>query len=347
MGEKFLDDLIYSVLRSRMDNTQKFNEMVTIDMLVDLLSDVKPILDSEPTVLDLPAGIQVVGDIHGNIDDLLRIFERCGYPPSTKYLFLGDYIDRGNFGVEVLTLLFALKCKYPEHVYLLRGNHETLSVCRAYGFQRECTRKFKNSLFSEFTDIFPSLPICAVIKEKIFCVHGGISPSLRSISQLSKEPKPGDILKGPFIDLLWSDPNDDIEGFQVSHRGTGHLFGANVLKRFLKRSKVELMIRSHEACNDGMAWPLGEDTRCITIFSNSDYCGIGNKAAVIGVPESLELTREVFTVLPAAEKRKRRVLLPTWLLSRLGTTGRVPDESMELDARADEILLPDVYEISV
>jgi protein phosphatase len=158
-------------------------------------------------LLRLSGGINVVGDIHGNIDDLIRIFEKFGYPPVADYLFLGDYVDRGEYSIEVLLLLFALKCKFPNHIYLVRGNHETYQISKVYGFLKECSDKFSACMFTQFNYVFQYLPIAAILEEKVFCVHGGISPDLLHVSDLDSMEKPRLTLSGVFVDLLWSDPS--------------------------------------------------------------------------------------------------------------------------------------------
>jgi hypothetical protein len=175
-----LNGLVQSILRSQITPSIRFEELVSADLLLDLCDSVYSFLSAEPVLLRLSAPIVIVGDIHGNIPDLLRIFEECGYPPHQKYLFLGDYIDRGLHSIEVITLLFALKCKFPEHIYLLRGNHETFNISSVYGFSKECKKRFSDVVFTEFNSVFECLPIAAVVGRALFCVHGGISPALKS-----------------------------------------------------------------------------------------------------------------------------------------------------------------------
>ncbi|KAH1020556.1 hypothetical protein HUJ04_010189 [Dendroctonus ponderosae] len=133
------------------------------------------------------------GDIHGQYTDLLRLFEYGGFPPEANYLFLGDYVDRGKQSLETICLLLAYKIKYPENFFLLRGNHECASINRIYGFYDECKRRFNIKLWKTFTDCFNCLPIAAIIDEKIFCCHGGLSPDLQGMEQIRHIMRPTDV----------------------------------------------------------------------------------------------------------------------------------------------------------
>lgn len=135
----------------------------------------------QPILLELEAPLKICGDIHGQYTDLLRLFEYGGFPPEANYLFLGDYVDRGKQSLETICLLLAYKIKYPENFFLLRGNHECASINRIYGFYDECKRRYNVKLWKTFTDCFNCLPIAAIIDEKIFCCHGGLSPDLQVI----------------------------------------------------------------------------------------------------------------------------------------------------------------------
>lgn len=170
-----------------------------------------------------------LGDIHGQYYDLLRLFEYGSFPPESNYLFLGDYVDRGKQSLETICLLLAYKIKYPENFFLLRGNHECASINRIYGFYDECKYLIKNllnfycnnlfilfigkrryniKLWKIFTDCFNCLPVAAIVDEKIFCCHGGLSPDLQSMEQIRRIMRPTDVPdQGLLCDLLWSDPD--------------------------------------------------------------------------------------------------------------------------------------------
>jgi serine/threonine-protein phosphatase PP1 catalytic subunit len=139
---------------------------------------------------------QICGDIHGQYYDLLRLFEYGGFPPEANYLFLGDYVDRGKQSLETICLLLAYKIKYPENFFVLRGNHECASINRIYGFYDECKRRYNIKLWKTFTDCFNCLPIAAIIDEKIFTMHGGLSPDLNSMEQIRRVMRPTDVSFG-------------------------------------------------------------------------------------------------------------------------------------------------------
>jgi serine/threonine-protein phosphatase PP1 catalytic subunit len=137
--------------------------------------------------------VQICGDIHGQYYDLLRLFEYGGFPPEANYLFLGDYVDRGKQSLETICLLLAYKIKFPENFFILRGNHECASINRIYGFYDECKRRYNIKLWKTFTDCFNCLPIAAIIDEKIFTMHGGLSPDLNSMEQIRRVMRPTDV----------------------------------------------------------------------------------------------------------------------------------------------------------
>ena len=189
----------------------------------------------------------MTGDIHGQYSDLLRLFEYGGFPPEANYLFLGDYVDRGKQSLETICLLLAYKIKYPENFFLLRGNHESASINRIYGFYDECKRRFNVRLWKIFTDCFNCLPVAALIDDRILCMHGGISPELTSLDQIRNISRPMDIPESGLVcDLLWSDPSGDVKGWGVNDRGVSYTFGADTVAEFLQKNDMDLICRAHQ-----------------------------------------------------------------------------------------------------
>eukprot|EP00069_Balaena_mysticetus_P008020 bmy_01104T0 len=159
----------------------------------------------------------------------------------------GDYVDRGKQSLETICLLLAYKIKYPENFFLLRGNHECASINRIYGFYDECKRRFNIKLWKTFTDCFNCLPIAAIVDEKIFCCHGGLSPDLQSMEQIRRIMRPTDVPDtGLLCDLLWSDPDKDVQGWGENDRGVSFTFGADVVSKFLNRHDLDLICRAHQ-----------------------------------------------------------------------------------------------------
>lgn len=187
------------------------------------------------------------GDIHGQYSDLLRLFEYGGFPPEANYLFLGDYVDRGKQSLETICLLLAYKIKYPENFFLLRGNHECASINRIYGFYDECKRRYNIRLWKVFTDCFNCLPVAALIDEKILCMHGGLSPELRSLDQIKKIARPTDVPDaGLLCDLLWADPDKEVQGWGDNDRGVSYTFGSDTVQEFLQKQDLDLICRAHQ-----------------------------------------------------------------------------------------------------
>lgn len=141
-------------------------------------------------------------------------------------MFIGDYVDWGYNSVETIELLILYKIKYPSHITLLRGNHESRQITMVYGFMDEISQKYGNSNpWKMFMDIFDYLPLAAVIDDKVLCIHGGLSPLIRTIDKIRTIQRNIEIPhEGPFCDLMWSDP-DNVSSWTMSNRGAGWLFG--------------------------------------------------------------------------------------------------------------------------
>ncbi|CAM9136649.1 unnamed protein product, partial [Ectocarpus fasciculatus] len=246
--------------------------------------------------------LTVVGDIHGQLEDLFHILDDAGWPsPTNKYIFNGDFVDRGKKGVEVVTLLFALYVAFPGCVFLNRGNHEDKAICAVYGFQKECDQKYGNTTYIMFCEIFTYLPLCTVVNNSIFVVHGGLFHQRRTTladidqvqrtdykaekadpeAQRNKSDPEGFFLRTLQQCALWSDPHtQDI--VIPNRRGAGVMFGVSMTQAFLETNNLKMVVRSHECVPDGIDWPFqgtpAADKLC-TLFSASDYSASGNRAA--------------------------------------------------------------------
>lgn len=264
---------------------------------IDLIKRVSEITSSEPNLLRLSAPVTVVGDIHGQFYDMIKLLDVGGDPDKTQYLFLGDYVDRGSFSIEVLFLLFALKLSRPKEVWLLRGNHECRQMTAFFNFRDECEYKYDLSIYYAFMEAFDTFPLAAVIDNKFLCVHGGLSPDLDILGQIGsinrfQEPPRA----GLFCDLLWADPIDEEKTEHLAHqadsyfpndvRGCSFFFGYEAATRFLHKNHLLSIIRAHEAQLEGFKMhqtntQSGFPT-VITIFSAPNYCDCyNNKGAVL------------------------------------------------------------------
>ena len=190
---EWVDDVISRLLTAKGKKAGNMQVNIPEAQIVQICQAARGVFMSQPMMLELEAPVKICGDIHGQFPDLLRLFEYGGFPPNANYLFLGDYIDRGKYSIEVICLLLSYKIKYPENFFLLRGNHECASINRIYGFYDECKRRYNIKLWKTFTDCFNSLPVAAVIDDKIFCMHGGLSPELSDLEQITKVKRPTDI----------------------------------------------------------------------------------------------------------------------------------------------------------
>lgn len=213
---------------------------------------------------------------------------------------MGDYVDRGYYSVETVTLLVALKVRYRDRITILRGNHESRQITQVYGFYDECLRKYGNAnVWKYFTDLFDYLPLTALIEDQIFCLHGGLSPSIdtldhiRSIDRIQEVPH-----EGPMCDLLWSDP-DDRCGWGISPRGAGYTFGQDISEAFNHNNGLTLVSRAHQLVMDGFNW--SQERNVVTVFSAPNYCyRCGNQAAIMEIDENLKYTFLQFDPAPRA-----------------------------------------------
>ena len=243
----------------------------------------------DDNIMEINEDVIIVGDLHGHILDLFRIFQTYGIPPNSTYIFLGDIVDRGEFSLETITLLFILKILFPSTIYIIRGNHEFGEMCEYCGFFNELSKAYGNKITqTSFIHAFSYMPFAANVQHTYLCVHGGIGPTISSLSQINSIKRPVfDYNFEPLLSILWSDPSSSVTDFRASPRGTGFLFGSSPLKKFLQYNNLKALIRGHECVEEGIQ--NEHQGMCITVFSASNYCGLQpNKAGVLQICQTFK-----------------------------------------------------------
>uniref|UniRef100_A0A0K0FW54 Serine/threonine-protein phosphatase n=1 Tax=Strongyloides venezuelensis TaxID=75913 RepID=A0A0K0FW54_STRVS len=314
MANLDIDDMMLRLLNvgmagGRLTSTINEQEITTLCQMA------KEVFISQSSLVEVEPPVIICGDTHGQYSDLLRIFDKNGFPPNTNYLFLGDYVDRGRQSIETICLLFCYKIKYPENFFLLRGNHECPAINRVYGFFEECNRRYKSAkLWNAFQDTFNYMPLCGLVSGKILCMHGGLSPQLTSLEQLRNIPRPQDPPNPSMgIDLLWADPDQWVKGWQANTRGVSYVFGQDVVLDACHRLNIDLVARAHQVVQDG--YEFFANRKMVTIFSAPHYCGqFDNSAATMTVKDNLTCSFQVYRPTP------KQILLA----SKQGESGNVP-----------------------
>ncbi|VDM62935.1 unnamed protein product [Angiostrongylus costaricensis] len=247
----------------------------------------------ESNLCECEVPIKVIGDIHAQYQDMNRLFDLVGRVPEERFIFLGDYVDRGPQGVEVIILLFALKLRYRDRIYLLRGNHETPAVNKIYGFYNECVMKYGAGMWWDFQWCFNRIPLAGLISKKVLCMHGGLSPELNHLDVIRNIPRPCEPLdRGLLIDLTWSDPTNKGDGPFSHVSGISYMFGKGVVQQACQMLGIDLIIRAHQVVQDGYEMMAGR--RLITVFSAPNYCGqFTNAAAIVCLDEDMQV-RQTF-----------------------------------------------------
>ncbi|KAK2862670.1 hypothetical protein Q5P01_002203 [Channa striata] len=271
-GELDVDSLISRLLEVRGCRPGKIVQMTEAEVR-GLCIKSREIFLSQPILLELEAPLKICGDIHGQYTDLLRLFE------------YGASLQRPT------------TCSW-----VTMGNHECASINRIYGFYDECKRRFNIKLWKTFTDCFNCLPIAAIVDEKIFCCHGGLSPDLQSMEQIRRIMRPTDVPDtGLLCDLLWSDPDKDVQGWGENDRGVSFTFGADVVSKFLNRHDLDLICRAHQVVEDG--YEFFAKRQLVTLFSAPNYCGeFDNAGGMMSVDETLMCS---FQILKPSEKKAK------------------------------------------
>jgi len=263
-----------------------------------LCAKAREILVEESNVQRVDAPVTICGDIHGQFYDLKELFKVGGSVPDTNYLFMGDFVDRGFYSVETFLLLLALKVRYPDRITLIRGNHESRQITQVYGFYDECLRKYGSvNVWRYCTEIFDYLSLSSIVEDKIFCVHGGLSPSINTLDPIRvidrKQEVPHD---GAMCDLMWSDP-EDIDGWGLSPRGAGYLFGGDVVAQFSSTNGIELIARAHQLVMEGYKHMFNDTL--VTVWSAPNYCyRCGNVAGILELDEHCSKNFKIFEAAP-------------------------------------------------
>ncbi|KAF8385483.1 hypothetical protein PRIPAC_74625 [Pristionchus pacificus] len=275
-------DMIYCLASQRYSGNYfnfKFSDILRV------LVEIRGIFENEKMLIECQTPVVVVGDLHGQYTDLLRAFNlfnvgtgakvRPGYL-TQRFVFTGDYVDRGKQSLEVIMLLFLLKIKFKKSYLLLRGNHECKAINRVYGFKAELEERFdkdeSNKLFHMFNEVFTYMPLACLVSGSILCMHGGIAPSATCLDDIRNIPKP--LIDPPEdeigCDLLWADPMIGLKGHRPnSVRGVSKHFGEDVLEDFMKRLDLTLVVRGHQMMMNG--FNFFHDKRLVTVFTASSY----------------------------------------------------------------------------
>ena len=284
--------------------TQLYIPRFPLETLEILCKDMIEVLKKDPPLLHLHGDFIIIGDIHGNLRDFLRILATIDIE-KYQLLFLGDFVDRGSFSMEVLMLIFALKVIHPNQIFLIRGNHEFPDINKAYGFREQVLGTYNKELYEKFNEVFTYLPLAAIVNGDSFCVHGGISPLLKNFDSLSKITLPSvDFSETEehelVTDIIWSDPVNTDEGYIQSPRGYGYMFGEKAINEFISDTKMKRVIRGHQCIAEGVRCSFGD--RLYTVFSSSNYAtDLPNNSGFLFLPTYGKPIIHTFPALPVIE----------------------------------------------
>ena len=238
----------------------------------------KEILNKRENIAILKTPLIICGCINAHFEELKDIFKICGNISENKYLFLGDYVGRGWNGLSTFILLILYLIKYPNNIILLRGNHDSRIFSKIYGLYNECFKKYNNKdeaqdIYNKINELFDLLQLAAIVDNKFFCIHGGLSPELKKIEEINILDRKKEIPENGIItDLIWSDPNEEVNEYFPSKKGVGQFYGEKAVNNFLKdNNNIEMIIRSHELVDNGYKYQF--NNKLLTVFSAPDYAG--------------------------------------------------------------------------
>ncbi|KAG1700829.1 hypothetical protein DVH05_011715 [Phytophthora capsici] len=324
-----LDDIITLKNVENLIDSCRNGRKIPRNVVVRVLNEAIVLFRKNPTMVEFqiaPANhITIIGDLHGQLDDLLLILRENGLPSeSNPYLFNGDFVDRGDRGVEIAIIIYLFKLLYPRHVLLNRGNHEENSITQVFGFMKECEIKYDRFVYDLFCESFRYLPLATLLDDRVLVVHGGIPRENILVKEFNTLDRAGYDLtryrtkpksrkdKEPhrkmqiIRDLLWSDPKAG-KGYEENKRGAGTIYGPDIVQKFMTKNKLALIVRSHECVPRGFDWPYKEKGMLVTLFSASNYCGKANNLGCFMRVPSGKDKPAFFQYMASAESRDMAV----------------------------------------
>ena len=309
--EKFLRELLrpFDWFEKEVEKLHS-NLPFTEKEILNLIEEVKPILEKDQSLIRLRSPCKIFGNLYGLYNDLMRFFESYGNPSDDthmgdisvmQYIFLGDFCDRGNYSLEVIFLLFALKIKYPQFIYIIRGHHEDININKKYGLGDECINRLSDdirdpsSIFYNINKAFDLLPFGVLVDNNILMVHGGIGSSINSLEDIESIKRPVEVEQNvinaeqlKIIDLLWSEYSDDIDNIDMNierdkyKKGFIVKYGKDRLNKFMDDNKINLLITSHIFVPGGFC--TFNNDRLLVVFSATNYMNkMGNVGGMITI----------------------------------------------------------------
>lgn len=287
-------------MQGLIDRIQRY-ELLKVSEICYICDRAIDIMILESNIRRISRNVTVVGDIHGQFSDLLHIFQAYGSPEHNSYVFLGDYVDRGENSLECIMLLLVYKIMYPDNISLIRGNHEQKAINKVYGFYDEvCAKYGGHKVWDAINGVFPHFNLGCIIDDRYLCIHGGISPRI-TINKLERADRFEKITDESIInDIIWSDPYYK-QGFAPNPRGSGFLFGEDILKQFLIFNNLEMIVRSHQLAIEGYKWDF--EGHCLTIWSAPDYMGkCSNPASVLFIEKDVPISSRSLKIFSKTKK---------------------------------------------
>ncbi|VDL81311.1 unnamed protein product [Nippostrongylus brasiliensis] len=328
MARVDVDDMIVRLLNVGVPGCSLVNNVKEAELMT-LCQSARQVFLSQASLLEVQSPIKICGDIHGQYADVLRLFDRGGFPPMVNYLFLGDYVDRGHQNLECIALFFSYKIKYPGNFFILRGNHECAPINRVYGFFEECNRRYNSTrLWLGFQEAFSTMPFTGLVAGKILCMHGGLSPKVRTkcflyhdpleIYRIRKVVANGSYLFTSGTQLMQEEEQSDLLEPYIVLNVTLRFHVPSLLKSLDQLRQITRPIDPpNPSLHIDLLWSDPDhyvkvvqdgyeffaNKRLVTIFSAPHYCGqFDNAAAMMNVDEGLVCSFQILRPTIKANK---------------------------------------------